>query len=89
MRRNNLVVVLGLAFVATAPAAARADWFTDETPPANAKPLSEIIRSLEDQGYKPITEVEFDDGKWSIEAHPADKEVNLKVDAVTGQIAGR
>jgi hypothetical protein len=31
--------------------AAQANWFSDESPPANAKPLSEIIKSLEDKGY--------------------------------------
>jgi hypothetical protein len=82
----------GLAIVVCALAAstlvARADWFRDETPPANAKPLSAIIKTVEDHGYKVITEVEFEDGKWEIEVHQAGgKEIELHVDAISGQIA--
>ncbi|HEY3148634.1 MAG TPA: PepSY domain-containing protein [Dongiaceae bacterium] len=70
-----------------APVAARADWFSEELPPANAKPLSEIIKSLEDQGYKAIENVEFDDNVWEIEVHKAGgEEVELHVDPVSGQI---
>ncbi len=66
---------------------AQAGWFSDEVPPANAKPLSEIIKVVEDQGFRTISEVEFDDGVWKIEAHQRDgKEVHLRVDAVAGAI---
>ena len=65
-------------------------WFADEQPPANAKPLSEIIKSLEDQGFKIMTEIEFEDGAWEIEVHQADgSEVELIVDAVSGAIVSR
>jgi hypothetical protein len=43
---------------------AQAGWFSDETPPANAKPLSSTIKAVEDRGLKTITEIEFEDGKW-------------------------
>lgn len=76
-----------IAAVTGAANVAHAGWFSDEQPPANAKPLSEIIKSVEDRGFKTITEVDFDDGVWSIEAHQADgKEVTFKADAVTGEI---
>jgi len=66
---------------------ASAGWFTDETPPANAKPLSEVIKALEDQGYRTITEVEFEDGVWEIEVHETDgKEIKLKVNPVSGEV---
>ena len=66
---------------------ALADWFSDELPPANAKPLSEIIKTVEDKGLKTITEVDFDDGVWKIEARQVDgKEITLKVDPVTGDV---
>jgi peptidase YpeB-like protein len=66
---------------------ARADWFSDELPPANAKPLSEIIKAVEDKGLKTITEVDFDDGVWKIEARQADgKEITLEVDPVAGEV---
>jgi hypothetical protein len=90
MRGVGLVVALALPVILGTSLLAHADWFTDEVPPANAKLLSEVIKSLEDQGYRTITEVAFDDGKWEIEVHHADgKELDLKVDAVTGQIVGQ
>ncbi|MEA2814748.1 MAG: hypothetical protein QOI93_2445 [Rhodospirillaceae bacterium] len=70
-----------------AAGAAQAGWFSDESPPANAKPLSEIIKSVEDKGYKTITELEFDDGVWKVEVHQPDgKEIHIKVDPVSGAI---
>jgi hypothetical protein len=39
----------------------------DELPPANARPLSAIVQSIEDRGLGAITEVEFDDGFWEVE----------------------
>jgi uncharacterized membrane protein YkoI len=69
------------------PLAAKVDWFIDEVPPADAKPLSEVIKSLEDQGYKTIEEVDFDDDEWEIKVHQADgSEVELHVNAISGQI---
>lgn len=66
---------------------AQAGWFSDETPPANAKPLSSIIKAVEDRGLKTITEIEFEDGKWEIEVHQANgKETEIHVDPVSGQI---
>jgi hypothetical protein len=78
-----------LLIVALASAAnmAHAGWFSDELPPANAKPLSEIIKSVEDKGYKTITDIEFDDGVWKIEMHQPDgNEVHISVDPVNGII---
>jgi len=70
--------------------AAHAGWFSEETPPANAKPLSEIIKSIEDKSYGSITDVEFEDGVWELEVHqPGGKEMTLKVDAISGTIASR
>jgi hypothetical protein len=66
---------------------AHAGWFSDELPPTNAKPLSEIIKAVEDKGYKTITDIEFDDGAWKIEVHQPDKnEVHITVDPVSGTI---
>ncbi|HWF63363.1 MAG TPA: PepSY domain-containing protein [Rhizomicrobium sp.] len=81
--------VLGVAACSLAAwsASAQASWFEDEAPPANARPLSAIIKSVEDQGYKTITEVEFEDGKWEIEVHQANgKETEIHVDPVSGRI---
>ncbi|WP_419197872.1 PepSY domain-containing protein [Pseudomonas aeruginosa] len=57
------------------------------TPPANAKPLSEIIKGVEEAGHKTIVELEFEDGVYEIEALDAQgKEVKLKVDPVSGKV---
>ncbi len=83
-------VVLAFALAGAASAAAWADWFTDETPPPRAKPLSEVIRSLEDQGVRTTTEISLDEGRWSIEARNADgKTIDLKADPMTGQMDSR
>ena len=84
----RILGTLLFALVLTGVAAgARADWFRDEVPPANAKPLSEIVKAVEDQGYKAISEIAFDDGVWKIEAHqPSGKEVHIKVDPMSGAI---
>ena len=84
---RKYVIPAAIVAFAFASNAARADWFSDELPPANAKPLSQIIKAVEDKGLKTITEVDFDDGVWKIEAHQTDgKEITLKVDPVTGEI---
>ncbi len=86
MRRLK-ALFLACAIAGLVTSAARADMFKDELPPANAKPLSEIIRTVENQGYKVISEVEFDDGVWKIEAHQPDgKEVHIKVDPLSGAV---
>jgi hypothetical protein len=83
MRRLGAVIMLGMGL----PGAAQAGWFSDELPPANAKPLSVIVKAVEDEGIKTITDIEFEDGVWSIEAHQVDgKEITLKVNPVTGEI---
>jgi uncharacterized membrane protein YkoI len=85
MRLRFAIAICGLA---ASTLAARAGWFRDEAPPANAKPLSEIIKSVEDRHYGTITEVEFEDGKWEVEIHQANgKEIEIHVDAVSGRAA--
>jgi hypothetical protein len=51
----------------------------DERPPPNAKPLSEVLLSLERGRFGIIFEVEFDDGYWEVEARPAKGEPKKKV----------
>jgi hypothetical protein len=81
------VTLAALFSIALSPVAAQAGWFSDELPPANAKALSEIIKTVEDKGFKTISDVEFEDGVWKIEAYQADgKEIELKVDPISGEI---
>jgi hypothetical protein len=59
------------------------------TPPANAGFLSaaEVTARLLSLGYTSIRVVEFDDGKWDVEArNPRGQRVELYVDARTGVI---
>ena len=79
--------LIALTVLITMPAGALAGWFGDERPPANAKPLSEIIKGVEEAGHKTIVELEFEDGVYEIEALDAQgKEVKLKVDPVSGKV---
>ena len=55
-------------------------------PPADAKPLSEIVKSLEDAGFAPIVEVEFRAGRWHVEAFKDGQKRDLRVHPVTGEI---
>lgn len=87
LRSSLAIAICGLA---ASSLVARADWFRDETPPPNAKPLSSIIKAVEEHGYGTITEVEFENGKWEIEVHrTGGKEIEIHVDAISGQIAPR
>lgn len=61
---------------------------SDEIPPADAKPLSAIIKSIEDSGKGALTEIEFDDGLWKAELHNIDKKIKLKIDPRTGKTMG-
>lgn len=57
-----------------------------DRPPADSKPLSEIVKSIEDRGYFPVTEVEMEKGIWEIEAYKGNQERDLRVDPITAEI---
>ena len=82
-----LDVPVPLAVLAVATLSACAHRYSEEAPPSNAKPLSEIVRSLEDQGYKDVERVKFDDNVWVIDVRQAGgKEIKLHINPVSGQI---
>jgi hypothetical protein len=56
----------------------------DELPPAHAKPLSAIVRSIEGGNTGIITEIEFDDGFWEAELRHDGRKIKLEVDPATG-----
>jgi hypothetical protein len=86
--RQLLVTLVFLVGLSTGPV--QAGWFSDEKPPAGAKPLSEIIKAVEDQALGVVTEVEFEDGLWKLEVHKPDgKEMDLRVNPISGQIEDR
>lgn len=57
-----------------------------DIPPADALKLSKIIEKLEQQGFAPIVDVEFDDGVWEIDAYRGKEKRELHVDPKTGKI---
>ena len=62
---RKLLQVFFILFFLVAPRGS----FAVEMPPTDAKPLSQIIKQLEDQGYSPIVDVSMDDNVWEIEAY--------------------
>ena len=56
-----------------------------ELPPANAKPLSSIVRSIEDSKAGVITEVKFDDGFWEVDLLEDGQKIQLDIDPGTGE----
>ena len=86
MRTFNFpILAVLLALVSLSACAGRLSG--GEAPPTNGKPLSEIVKSLEDQGYKDIERIRFDDNAWVVDAHQAGgKEVHLYINPVSGQI---
>lgn len=80
-RRLFAVAALSPIVLSTTPAAAQV-----VRPPADAKPLSEIVKSLEDAGFAPIVEVEFRAGRWHVEAFKDGQKRDLRVHPVSGEI---
>lgn len=60
-------------------------WAQDR-PPADAQPLSSIVLALEQQGFGPFIEIEFDDGVWEIEVFRDGRKRKLDVDPRSGKI---
>ena len=59
----------------------------DRLPPADAKPLSAIVTSLEQRNLGNIVEIDFDDRVWEIDVLPEEgRRLELYVDPVSGAI---
>ena len=84
---RTLDVPVPLALLAVVSLSSCAHRYSEEAPPSNAKPLSEIVRSLEDQGYNDVERIKFDDNVWVIDVHRAGgKKIKLHVNPVSGQV---
>lgn len=81
MRGMNSMVLLVVGAFLTVHATVKAT----DLPPRESKPLSEIVKSVEDQKLGVITEVDFDDGFWEVEVHKGGKETTLYVGPKTGK----
>lgn len=57
-----------------------------DRPPADAKPMVEIVEQLEKQGYGPFSEISFDNGNWEVEVYKQDAPYELAVDGRSGKV---
>ena len=76
-------IMLGSFLLVSASFLAYAD---DDRPPADALKLSEVVQKLEQQGFHPIVDIEFDDGVWEIDAYRGADKRELQVDPRTGKV---
>lgn len=79
MKIQLFATVIAVAAVTTAVA------FADR-PTADDKPIVKVVEQLEKQGYGPFSDIDFDDGRWEVEAYKGDVAYELRVDRRTGQI---
>src|SRR4051812_4260081 len=54
--------------------------------PAGAMPLSALLRTVENTGYAPVVEVEFEKDHWKIKAYRDGQLLQLKVGLMNGEI---
>lgn len=80
--KTTATAVLVSACLAFASSAALAG----DKPPTDIKPLSEIVKKLEQMGYTQISEIEFDDGQWEVDVYHDGKKRDVHVDPRTGEI---
>ena len=68
----------------------RDDDDDDDAPPAGSLPLSQILETLEREGYTNVTSVDFEDDKdpprWEIDALKNGKPHEVDVNPATGEI---
>ena len=76
---------LATLMVAASALASTTAWASSR-PPSGALPLSSLLLKLEQAGFSPVVEVEFDDGLWEIQAYKDNRKRRLKVDPMNGQI---
>lgn len=62
MQANQIAATMSLCGLLLAPLSVAAAL----SPPADAKPLSTILASVEQQNLGSISEVEWDDGQWEV-----------------------
>lgn len=81
MNGRVLALVTSIGLASTSCAALAGD-----KPPSDSKKLSEIVLILEKAGYEPISEIEFDDGHWEVDAYQHGEKREVNVDPKTGEI---
>ena len=86
MRILAVVALASLAMLVSCSAADEENEGPPESPPDGALPLSEIVLQLEQAGYDPIVEIEFEEGVWEVEAFKAGQFVEIELDPMSGVI---
>jgi hypothetical protein len=81
MSRPIRLLLLALLLALTTPVSARED-----VPPPGALKASEVAASLEAQGFDPIVDMEFDDGRWEVKAFRDGRKRELRVDPMDARI---
>lgn len=81
MKTTALALLISIGFAFASGAALAGD-----KPPEGSKRLSEIVLKLEQQGFGPFEQIEFDDGRWEIEVYRGGEKRELRVDPKTGDI---
>jgi hypothetical protein len=67
----------------------------DNPPPTLERPLSVIVKGLEDKGYGPILDIERGVGgnegssAWDVEAYKGSSEVRVSVEPASGKVTTR
>jgi uncharacterized membrane protein YkoI len=82
--KNILIFLLGFS-LSLSPLFTAATAGADELPPPDGKPLSAILKSVEEQKTGVVTSAEFDDGWWEIETCQAGACQKLYIDPKSGQ----
>lgn len=85
MKQTTTFTALGAA----AAVAAMAVLVVRDARSQDAKPLSEVIRSVEDQQLGPITGVDFERGRWEVEVFKDGRKTTLYLDPATGKVDRR
>jgi len=62
----------------------KSEKLDDALPPADAKPLSEVVKTFEDHQY-PITEIEFEEGVWEVYWIKDGRKVKSFLDPITAK----
>jgi hypothetical protein len=86
MRILAVVVLASLAMLVSCTAADEETEDPPERPPDGAMPLSEIVSLLEQDGYDPIVEIEFEEGVWEVDAFKDGQLVEVELDPISGVI---
>lgn len=80
--------ILAIAFGFCLAGALAAPVVAEDRPPADARPLAEVVALLENGQIDVITEIDWDSDKWEIEARKDDKWFDLDI-SPSGEILKR